>query len=350
MSFIKIKDPRKREELIKDFIETRKRIKDGFIAQKVGEADYQTGLSKLFKPVTETQKATAKEITEAQKEATERIEKGLLPIKEGIESLTMLPIEAAEPIPAIKYTEKQKTELGTIAVDSLNNLYKEITEDKNRTATQSDIIPVNAKKGIYRIGENPFKIKEDNLYFDFETFKGTSGLWELLTSKEAPNKTEYKPEDLKDYIIIMHATNVTRQGFNKNNKRIGGNDKMNKLIKPLVKAMEEGGEDNLKLEINNYLGYEAFKDEEDKGFNLFDDPTPGTSGTDTDGEGIKGKGLKFLPTDPNALIDRFDLLFSSKKAGHTGVKNEIVAILDELKRQKVINVNEYKKLNSLIKK
>ena len=37
MSFIKVKDSRKREELIRDFIETRKRIKDNFIAKKVGE-------------------------------------------------------------------------------------------------------------------------------------------------------------------------------------------------------------------------------------------------------------------------------------------------------------------------
>ena len=73
---------------------------------------------------------------------------------------------------------------------------------------------------------------------------------------------------------------------------------------------------------------------------LFKDPKPSTSGT----------GLKILPSDPNALIDRFDLLFSSKKAGHTGVRNEIVSILDELKRQGVLKTNEYKKLNSLIKK
>ena len=69
-------------------------------------------------------------------------------------------------------------------------------------------------------------------------------------------------------------------------------------------------------------------------------PKPSTSGT----------GLTILPSDPNALIDRFDLLFSSKKAGHTGVRNEIISILDELKRQGVININDYKKLNSLIKK
>ena len=114
MSFIKIKDPRKREELIKDFIETRKRIKDNFVAQKVGEAEYQTGLTKLFKPVTETQKATAKEITEAQKEATERIEKGLLPIKEGIEGLPgalsfpTLEMTEGEPVPAVEMTPEQK--------------------------------------------------------------------------------------------------------------------------------------------------------------------------------------------------------------------------------------------------
>ena len=71
-----------------------------------------------------------------------------------------------------------------------------------------------------------------------------------------------------------------------------------------------------------------------------EDPEASTSGT----------GLKILPSDPNALIDRFDLLFSSKKAGHTGVRNEIISILDELKRQGVININEYKTLNSLIKK
>ena len=95
MSFIKVTDPRKREELIKDFIQTRKRIKDNFIAKKVGESEYQTGLTKLFKPVIETQKATAKEITEAQKTATEKITQGLLPIKEALENpIVIPPIEA----------------------------------------------------------------------------------------------------------------------------------------------------------------------------------------------------------------------------------------------------------------
>ena len=96
MSFIKVKDPRKREELIRDFIETRKRIKDNFISRKVGEIEYQTGLTKLFKPVTETQKATAKEITDAQKAATKGItEAQKETTKELIKRLR--PIEDAPP-------------------------------------------------------------------------------------------------------------------------------------------------------------------------------------------------------------------------------------------------------------
>ena len=120
MSFIKVKDPRKREELIKDFIETRKRIKDNFIARKVGESDYQTGLTKLFKPVTETQKATAKEITDTQKATAEKFTSELLPIKEGISGLTtaikqlpITPIETEEAItfpayPNVRMTEEEK--------------------------------------------------------------------------------------------------------------------------------------------------------------------------------------------------------------------------------------------------
>ena len=130
----------------------------------------------------------------------------------------------------------------------------------------------------------------------------------------------------------MHITKAT---YDKNNKRVGGNDKMNKLIKPLVKALEEDKSGNkLITKINKHFGFEEEEYEVPASISL----TP-----------TKGTGLsKILPSDPNALIDRFDLLFSSKKAGHTGVRNEIVSILDELKRQGVLKTNEYKKLNSLI--
>ena len=323
MSFIKVKDPRKREELIRDFIETRKRIKDNFIAKKVGEAEYQTGLTKLFKPVTEMQKATTKEITEAQKAAAEKITQELLPIKEGIEKL---PGAISEGFPALGMTEEELIKIGPIA----------------RKYIQSNLGRATTKAGLYseddnlKIGYRPVKIENDDIIINDERFKGTVGLWELITSKDIPDKTEYDAKDLADYITIMHITKAT---YDKNNKRVGGNDKMNKLIKPLVKALEKDGGEGLidKIEEHFVIEEKEYVEEE------YEEPAtiPFTP--------TKGTGLpKILPSDPNALIDRFDLLFSSQKAGHTGVRNEIVSILDELKRQGVLKTNEYKKLNSLI--
>ena len=323
MSFIKVKDPRKREELIRDFIETRKRIKDNFIAKKVGEAEYQTGLTKLFKPVTETQKATTKE-------TAEKITQELLPIKEGIEKLPGAIKEAgqslSEGFPALGMTEEELIKIGPIA----------------RKYIQSNLGRATTKAGLYseddnlKIGYRPVKIENDDIIIDDERFKGTDGLWKLITSKDIPDITEYGAEDLAGYITIMHITKAT---YDKNNKRVGGNDKMNKLIKPLVKALEEDKSGSkLITKINKHFGFE--EEEYEVPTSILFTPT-------------KGTGLskpKILPSDPNALIDRFDLLFSSKKAGHTGVRNEIVSILDELKRQGVLKTNEYKKLNSLIKK
>ena len=239
-----------------------------------------------------------------------------------------MPGAISEGFPALGMTEEELIKIGPIA----------------RKYIQSNLGRATTKAGLYseddnlKIGYRPVKIENDDIIIDDERFKGTVGLWELITSKDIPDKTEYKAEDLAGYITIMHITKAT---YDKNNKRVGGNDKMNKLIKPLVKALEEDESGNkLVTEINKHFGFEEETNEEEEYEVPASIPLTPTKGT----------GLKILPSDPNALIDRFDLLFSSKKAGHTGVRNEIVSILDELKRQGVLKTNEYKKLNSLIKK
>ena len=331
MSFIKVKDPRKREELIKDFIETRKRIKDNFIARKVGEAEYQTGLTKLFKPITETQKAATKEITEAQKATAEKITKELLPIKAGIEGLPgalsfpTLEITEGEPIQAVEMTQEQRKKiLGPIASEAF---------EKYTTSEGADKVFGMVKKDkYYYIGDKPIKIKDDNIIIDDKEYIGTEGLWELIISKE-PQEGIYTEDDFLNYGKILKQTNAIYQGNNPNQNypKSSSSVKWKQLIKPIwedIKKSKKPPEE----EKGKGKGRGRKKRQED--------PQPGTSGT----------GLKILPSEPNALIDRFDLLFSSQKAGHTGVRNEIIAILDELKRQGVINVQDYKKLNHLIKK
>ena len=61
----------------------------------------------------------------------------------------------------------------------------------------------------------------------------------------------------------------------------------------------------------------------------------------------EGKGVVVIPSDPNTLLERLDLMLASQEAGHTGVGNELVS--DELRRQGVLDPKSYKILISLIK-
>ena len=307
MSFIKVKDPRKREELVRDFIETRKRIKDNFISRKVGESEYQTGLTELFKPVTEIQKATAKEITDAQKATAEKFTTELLPIKEGIEEL---PTKLFSKIfPSIELKASDIMNLGPLAVNALLQAFTK----KNIDLT----FGLYGKNGGFYIGNKPVIIEDNDIKVDDIIFEGTPGFWELVTSIN-PNPDNYTEEDLNKYQRLVMLTNTAFQNNNPNNNKpkSSRSPKWKKIISPI---------------------WEAIKEQQEEEYKEFEEET-------------EGEGLKILPSDPNALIDRFNFLFSSKKAGHTGVRNEIVSILDELKRQGVLKMNEYKKLNSLIKK
>ena len=342
MSFIKVTDPKKREALIKDFIETRKRIKDNFVARKVGEIEYQRGLTKLFKPVTETQKATAKEITEAQKATAEKITSELLPIKESIEGL---PGAISFPAyPALEMTEEEKEEETEEEKKNVGSLAKNFLAFA--TGKKSD-----RTFGIYpdennelKIGNKRIIVKGNDIIIDDKTYPGTPGLWELIVSKELP-KAKTTEEDYLNYGRILKQTNAIYHGNNPNDPndpskpntrpKSSKGDKWKNLISPIweeikPKPEEKGGK-----------GGKGGKGKGGKGKGkLHEDPPPSTSGT----------GLTILPNDPNALIERFDLLLTSQNAGHTGVRNELVSIFDELKRQGVINNDTYKKLNHVIKK
>ena len=49
-----------------------------------------------------------------------------------------------------------------------------------------------------------------------------------------------------------------------------------------------------------------------------------------------------LPCDPNALVERLDILMTIKASGNTGVMNELVSVCDELLRHNLIDKQKYK--------
>ena len=76
MSFLKIKDPKKRDLIVEEFLKTKKNIQDSFITERLGNIGAQRELSKFFKPITDTQK-----------DIKESLVKEIKPVTEGIRQL-----------------------------------------------------------------------------------------------------------------------------------------------------------------------------------------------------------------------------------------------------------------------
>ena len=277
MSFLKISDPAKRDAIVKEYLELKKNIRDNLLSERTGELELQTDLSKVYRPITETQKATAREITE-----------GLKPIGEGIEKLP----QAMQPIGEATGEASGKEDLldfGEIA--------KEYLKDPDRDTT----FGIHNEEGLYYIGNKQATIVNNNIIVDGENFEGTPGLWELIMSKN-PDPEYFTKEDYENYAKLMVKTNALYRDNNpkSSHPKSSKSDKWN-LIRLIWAKRGE----------------------------------------------YEGKGVVVIPSDPNALLERLDLLLASQEAGHTGVGNELVSICDELKGQ---DTNTYKKLNSIIKK
>ena len=60
----------------------------------------------------------------------------------------------------------------------------------------------------------------------------------------------------------------------------------------------------------------------------------------------KGGSVYFLPSDIDGLWQKLKLLRAEYKAGNKTTRNELVAVLDELKRRDQITDDEYSKLNT----
>ena len=129
-------------------------------------------------------------------------------------------------------------------------------------------------------------------------YPGTRGLWELIVLKE-PSEDHYYDNDLATYSEIMINTNAMKRDNDPNNPR----PKSSKSLK-----------------WNNVV-----KD-------IWDNK-----------DSFQGTGTKpvVIPSNPNALLERLDLLMASREAGNTGTRNELVSICDELLRPNVIYKNEY---------
>ena len=290
MSFLKISDPVKRDLIVKEYLDLKKNIRDNLLSERTGEEQLQTDLSVFFKPITETQKATSREITE-----------GLKPIRKGIENLPQAITFSA--YPSIQASEKPLEGENTQFIGKVAEKYLRKFAAKEKTDKTYELYDRHGNGNFY-IGNKPVVIVDNNIVVDGEEYEGTPGLWELIVSKN-PDDNIYTYDDYDNYARLMLKTNTLHRDNNpgSNYPKSSKGQKWKRILKIIW---------------------------------------------DNRGE-YEGSGVIVITSDPNALLERLDLLLASQEAGHTGVRNELVSICDELKRQGVLDTTAYKKLNSIIK-
>ena len=224
MLFLKISDPAKRDSIVKEYLNLKKNIRDNLLSERTGEQDLQTDLSKFFKPITETQKATAREITEE-----------LKPIREGIENIpNIITLPAYPSIKAYKEPlEGEDTQyIGEVAEKYLRKFTTK--EEADRTFGIKD------EEGEFYIGDRKVKIKGNDIeVLDNVTrvldkkYIGTPGLWELIV---LPKPKNYTDEDFISYKNLLVKTNSVHRNNDPNSNNPKGNrrgPKWKNLIKPI---------------------------------------------------------------------------------------------------------------------
>lgn len=148
----------------------------------------------------------------------------------------------------------------------------------------------------FKIGDTFVEVSYDDIFIKNQLYKGSEGLWKLLTYKDSPNKNEYNQEDLESYSKILTITNAMFQNndFSSKKPKSSRSDKWMNLVSNIWKSK------------NN----------------------------------IEGSGVrKYIPNskieyrfidDFNKLYSLMNYIYAQEKAGHNNFLNEKKAISDLL--------------------
>lgn len=172
---------------------------------------------------------------------------------------------------------------------------------------------VRNERGKLMMGSAAVAVSDEYIQVGSDKFKRSLGLNELLYKKE-PDLSAITSKDMENYKLMCLETNVHRRDYNPN-KPIKSNKglKYMKIIKPLFTMRKISA-----------------------------------STDSSQPDSYQGKGLPTLKLwkknvdyvywdDPNELIDRLKVLIASREAGNTGLDNEIISIIEELRETGIIS-------------
>ena len=268
---------------------------------------------KMFEPIIQSNIQAAKEI------GTD-----LVPIRKELEQLnqeiaianiapqqTILPPETPQrrrSLPSIPTPQQ----IGNLPVDHLRQAVT------NKSQNDS-IFGIYNKGSNFMIGSEQVEIKGNDIEVNGKHYQGSPGPWQLLTKKEPK---EYTENDLQNYKRILINTNALYQNYDPtSNKPRSSRSSKWALVKPFWSEL---------------TGKKPIL-QPSKLADAFENLKP-----------YAGMGVVYLSQDPVELTNRLQLLVSEFKAGNTTTSNEIVAIMDELARKRIIDSNQYSHLHKCL--
>lgn len=311
------------EKNLKQIVTVAEAVKKKFKKMRNVESEYDKALGNVFKPVisplnqlTYTIKRTEnKEVLTPIKKEEMKFDKDDEPIKWDAGNVTT--------------KNKRKSDNFMTPTASAINTEEDISEnesdDESDTSEKSTTHTPDYSSwsmSEYRLKDTPFGIRHDGrklmmgsanvtitenkITVGSRQYNKTPGLMELI-SKGSPDLKVITEEDIANYKLMLLETNAHRREYDpskpiKSNK---GRKYLN-IIKPL--------------------------------FNKHDDRS----------SEVQGSGLPLLKKwkknvdyiywdDPNELVDRLKLLIASRDAGNTGLDNEIISIIEELRESDLID-------------
>jgi hypothetical protein len=169
---------------------------------------------------------------------------------------------------------------------------------------------VRMDRGKLMLGSYPISANDKELKIGGESYYLTQGLNDLLFEK-TPDLQIVTENDKQLYKTLLLKTNAHRRDFDPN-KPIKSNKGMKYLhiIKPLFKLTKQ----------------RSFSDE----VHVTGDGLPAM-------KKVKRDISYVYWDDPNELVERLKLLIASRDAGNTGLDNEIISIIEELREAGLVN-------------
>jgi len=191
-----MKDPSKRGKLVAEYLKTKNKIQNDFHSERLGEQSMYEDFGKIFKPITEQQQKSSEEIVSK-----------FVPLQEAIENIPpALPWNMPQPeaLPDAAAEPPLPINIGRIAEQYLRASHGKDGDDSH--------YELKSMNGQSYIGKDLIEIDGNDLVIKGKRYRGTRGLWQLITMKEP--ELGFPTKDKKNYGEIMVEADAIRDPEN----------------------------------------------------------------------------------------------------------------------------------------